>query len=78
MHGHGSRLLKWGPHRIMNFCRACMHRHGGRLVKWGPHEWVLDSGAWNHHTSNLALLLEGGYFQSHELDNKGDATAPHV
>ncbi|CAD6255386.1 unnamed protein product [Miscanthus lutarioriparius] len=61
-----------------------MHGHGGRLVKWGPHKWVLDSGAWNHHTSNLALLLEGGYFQSHELDNKDapssgdDATAPHV
>ncbi|XP_066340385.1 uncharacterized protein [Miscanthus floridulus] len=71
-------------HRIMNLCRACMHGHGGRLVKWGPHEWVLDSGAWNHHTSNLALLLEGGYFQSQELDNKDapssgdDATAPHV
>ncbi|CAD6255387.1 unnamed protein product [Miscanthus lutarioriparius] len=71
-------------HRIMNFCRACMHGHGGRLLKWGPHEWVLDSGAWNHHTSNLALLLEGGYFQSQELDNKDapssgdDATAPHV
>jgi hypothetical protein len=61
-----------------------MHKHGVRPVKCGAHEWVLDSGAWIHHTSNLELLLEGGDFQSQELDNKyapssgDDAAALHA
>ena len=40
-------------------------------------KWVLDSGAWIHHTSNLGLLLDGGGFQfQDEIDNKENAMTP--
>lgn len=51
--------------------KLLLRQRGDEAVKW-----VLDSGAWIHHTSNLDLLLDGGDFQFQDEINNKDATTP--
>ncbi|CAN6226619.1 unnamed protein product [Urochloa humidicola] len=39
-----------------------------RLQQMAPNEWVLDSGAYTHRTSDLSLLLKGGDFEEIAID----------